>query len=29
LRFSDGGLDIDLSSHTIVRNGAEVRLTKT
>jgi two-component system KDP operon response regulator KdpE len=28
-RFGDGGLDIDLSSHTIVRNGAEVRLTKT
>ena len=28
-RFSDGGLDIDLSSHTITRNGAEVRLTKT
>jgi two-component system KDP operon response regulator KdpE len=29
LRFSNGTLDIDLSSHTIVRNGAEVRLTKT
>jgi two-component system KDP operon response regulator KdpE len=28
-RFSDGTLDIDLSGHTIVRNGAEVRLTKT
>jgi len=28
-RFSDGTLDIDLSRHTIVRNGAEVRLTKT
>jgi two-component system, OmpR family, KDP operon response regulator KdpE len=29
LRFSDGTLDIDLSSHTIARNGQEVRLTKT
>ncbi|HEY2668268.1 MAG TPA: response regulator transcription factor [Actinomycetota bacterium] len=28
-RFRDGTLDIDLSSHTIVRNGQEVRLTKT
>lgn len=29
LRFTDGTLDIDLSSHTIARNGVEVRLTKT
>jgi two-component system KDP operon response regulator KdpE len=29
LRFTDGTLDIDLSSHTIARSGVEVRLTKT
>jgi two-component system, OmpR family, KDP operon response regulator KdpE len=28
-RFTDGSLDIDLSNHTIARNGVEVRLTKT
>jgi two-component system KDP operon response regulator KdpE len=29
LRFSDGGLDIDLSSHTITRGGKEIHLTRT
>jgi two-component system KDP operon response regulator KdpE len=29
LRFSDGSLDIDLSSHTITRGGREIHLTRT
>jgi two-component system KDP operon response regulator KdpE len=29
LRFSDGTLDIDLSSHTITRGGKEIHLTRT